>query len=78
MAYEPEPAVEQASETIKRAAADNPVEFELPAELVDRLLESWRRGNPSAPAEIRFTVEGREVGNFKIAACAYWSDTCCA
>jgi hypothetical protein len=70
--------VTEASAAIKALAAKNPVEFDVPQELVDRLLESWRGADPSAPAEIRFMVEGREVGNFKIAACAYWSDTCCA
>lgn len=78
MVYEDKQGVAEASEAIKRAAADNPVEFELPAEIVSKLLESWKQADPTSPAEIRFTVQGREVGNFKVAACAYWSDTCCA
>lgn len=69
---------ERASEVIKQLAASNKVELELPPELFERLVESWRNADTSSPAEIRFVVEGREVGNFKIAACAYWSDTCCA
>ena len=71
-------SAEAASAAIKRLAANNTVELEVPEDLVSRLLESWRQADPAAPAQIRFTVEGREVGNFKIAACAYWSDTCCA
>lgn len=74
----PEISPEEASAAIKRFAEGNTVEFKVPAEMVEQLLESWKRGNPDLPAQIRFVVEGREVGNFMIAACAYWSDTCCA
>lgn len=67
-----------ASEVVKRHAKGNQVALDISQETLDSLLDSWRKGDPSRPAEITFVVEGREVGNLKIAACAYFHDTCCA
>jgi hypothetical protein len=75
---EPDGDMLQASETVKRHASGNRVELEISADAFEALMQGWRKANPNRPAEISFVVEGREVGNFKVAACAYTGDTCCA
>jgi hypothetical protein len=68
----------RASEVVKKYAGRNRIAVELPEEAVEALLKGWLDVDPTQPAEISFLVEGREVGNFKIAACAYAKTTCCA
>ncbi|HEX6683325.1 MAG TPA: hypothetical protein VF062_11045 [Candidatus Limnocylindrales bacterium] len=71
-------AVAEASRVIKDHAARQKIELEVGDEAFTAMLAAWRKLNPQAPAEISFVREGKEVGNFKVASCAYWSDTCCA
>jgi hypothetical protein len=68
----------QASELVKEYARGNRVELQISEDAFQALMEDWKRADLNRPAEISFVIEGREVGNLKIAACAYWGDTCCA
>jgi hypothetical protein len=68
---------EEASRQIKEYAARQKVEIKLGKEQIDALLGSIRGGDPKAPAEISFVVEGDEAVNLRVAGYWYAGDTCC-
>ena len=75
---DPSIEAEEASRVIKEHAAKQRMTIRVPEETLKALIAEWQRLNPKAPAEISFQVGDRVVGSMKIAACAYFGDTCCA
>jgi hypothetical protein len=71
-------SLEGATRLIKEAASKQRVEVRIEEEQLKALLEQIRGGNPKAPAEISFVVEGREAVNLRAAGYWYAGDTCCA
>ena len=69
--------VAEASRVIKDHAAKQPIRVELSEEQLEAILGQWSRAKPSDPVEITFHVGDRDVGNLRVASCAYWGDTCC-
>ncbi len=69
--------VEEASRVIKEHAGKQPIRVELSEDQLEAILSQWKRAEPGSPAEITFHVGERDVGNLKVASCAYWGDTCC-
>lgn len=76
VAGDPSPA--EVSSLLKQEAARQPVTIRLTDEQLDALRSQWAALDPSRPAAVTFEVDGRPVGDFRIASCAYWGDTCCA
>ena len=70
--------LEDASRLIKEAASSQRVEVRIEEQQLNLILEQIRRGDPKAPAEITFVVEGREAINLRAAGYWYAGDTCCA
>ena len=70
--------IEEASQLIKRHASQQRLTIELTEEQLSALREQWTRGDLAKPAEITFRVGNRDVGQLRVATCAYISDTCCA
>ena len=68
---------QEASKIIKEEAVKQKVVIKLTDEQLQALLEQWKGKDPSAPAEISFEVEGREVSNVKIAGYSYHGNSCC-
>ena len=68
---------EYASQVVKRAAERQKAEIQISAEQMEAIRSQWI-DDPNRPAELTFVVEGRPVGELKVATCPYWSDTCCA
>lgn len=68
---------EEASRIVKRHAEQQKVEVNITPQQMEAIRSQWIR-DPSRPAQITFYVEGKAVGEMKIATCPYWSDTCCA
>ncbi|HEX2315697.1 MAG TPA: hypothetical protein VHJ17_18275 [Thermomonospora sp.] len=64
-----------ASRVIKEAAAGQKLTLDLAESALADLLDRW---DPERPAEIELKVDGRPVGNLRIAVCSYSGDTCCA
>jgi len=74
-----------ASAALKRYAASQQVELELTEEQMQALRGKLGPGtdgslDPKRPFNIKFVVRGRPkaFGDFNVASCAFWSDTCCA
>jgi len=74
-----------ASAALKRYAAKQQVEVELSEEQMQALRGKLGPGtagplDPRRPFNIKFVVRGRPeaFGDFSVASCAFWSDTCCA
>lgn len=71
-------SVDEASRVIKQHASQQRLTIELTEEQLSALQEQWKRGDPGKPAEIIFHVGKREIGELRVATCAYIGDTCCA
>ena len=68
----------EASRQIKEHAAKQKILLDVSEEQARALLSQWSGGDPQAPAEISFLIEGKERVNLKVAGYWYAGDTCCA
>jgi hypothetical protein len=68
---------DEASRIVKQYAEQQKVELNITPQQMEAIRSQWIR-DPSRPAQITFYVDGKAVGEMKIATCPYWSDTCCA
>ena len=68
---------EEASEIIKRYAAEQPIRVELTEEQYKTILGSWDEKDPRRPAQITFYVRDRTVAEMMVAGYRYRGDTCC-
>lgn len=78
----------QASAALKRYAQKQQVQLEVTEKQLAELQKVIGPGGPSVgpgggfdprkPFQIQFIVKGKPVGDFRVASCAFWSDTCCA
>ena len=73
-----------ASAALKRYAAKQRVQVELTDDQMQALqrqlgVDTASPLDPRRPFNITFVVKGRPkaFGDFNVASCAYWSDTCC-
>lgn len=75
--YEGEMDADQASQTLKKLAADQKVSIELTQDQLEAILGQWDEGDPRKPAEITFYVERKPQLNVTVAGYRYRGDTCC-
>ena len=68
---------DEASKIVKRHAEQQKVEVQITHEQMEAIRTQWIK-DPNRPAQITFVVEGKPVGELKVATCPYWSDSCCA
>lgn len=66
-----------ASRVVKQLAEQQRVEIKISSEQMQALRDQWIT-DPDRPAQLVFVVDGKEVGDFKVATCPYFGDTCCA
>jgi hypothetical protein len=45
---------------------------------METILRQWQSADNSKPAELTFVVEGRDRVSLRVAAYAYYGDSCCA
>jgi hypothetical protein len=81
----PQISAAAASAALKRYATKQQVEVELTEEQMQALKRQLGPGTPGPldprrPFNIKFVIKDRPkpFGDFNVASCAYWSDTCCA
>ena len=68
---------DEASKIVKQYAEQQKVEIQITDEQMEAIRSQWI-DDPNRPAQITFVVEGKPVGDLRIATCPYFSDTCCA
>ncbi len=68
---------DEASRIVKQLAERQKVRIEISPEQMEAIRSQWIN-DPARPAQLTFVVEGKPVGELKVATCPYWSDTCCA
>lgn len=68
---------EEASRIVKQHAEQQKVQIQISSEQMEAIRSQWIN-DPRRPAQITFVVDGKPVGELKVATCPYWSDTCCA
>ncbi|MGH9360604.1 MAG: hypothetical protein ACRD2T_01715 [Thermoanaerobaculia bacterium] len=66
-----------ATQFIKQEAARQPIRVALTQEQADAVLRAWNAGDPRKAARVTFTVQGRDLSEFVVAAYRYRGDTCC-
>lgn len=75
---EQNPETGDLSSQVKHAAARQPVTVELTEEQLEALRAVWDDGDPTAPAQITFTVKNKPFAEMAVAGYRYRGDTCCA
>ncbi len=70
-------SVEEASKIIKEQAESQKVQISLSEEQMEAIRQQWIK-DPSRPAQITFSVGDKNIGDIKVATCAYFGTTCCA
>lgn len=70
-------AQRELSTQLKRLAEQQPLKVELTEEQLEALRAVWDAGDPAAPAQITFMVQGRDVAEMAVAGYRYRGDTCC-
>jgi hypothetical protein len=70
--------IDEGSKLVNKLAKDQKISIELTQEQMDGILRQWGAADNTRPAELTFRVEGREQTSLRVAAYAYWGDSCCA
>jgi hypothetical protein len=70
--------IDEGSKSVKKSAREQPIAIDLTAEQMEAIRSQWEKMDNRKPAEITFSVEGEENAKLRVAAYAYYSDTCCA
>ncbi len=70
--------IDEGSKMVNKLAKDQRISIELTPEQMDAILSQWRSADNTKPAELTFTVEGETQTSLRVAAYAYYGDSCCA
>jgi hypothetical protein len=70
--------IDDGSKLVNRLAKDQKITVELTPEQMEVIIGQWRSADNTRPAELTFTVEGEPQTSLRVAAYAYYSDSCCA
>ena len=70
--------IDDGSKLVNKLAKDQKISIELTQEQMDAILSQWQSADNTKPAELTFTVEGRPRTSLRVAAYAYYGDSCCA
>lgn len=72
------PDSDDISRRLKAQAERQRIRIELTEEQLATLRDVWNEGDPKAPAQVTFFVEGRDIAEMAVAGYRYRGDTCCA
>jgi hypothetical protein len=70
--------IDDGSKLVNKLAKDQKIAIELTQEQMDAIMRQWRLADNTRPAELTFTVEGVDQTSLRVAAYAYYGDSCCA
>jgi hypothetical protein len=70
--------IDEGSKLVNRLAKEQRISIELTQEQMETILRQWQSADNSKPAELTFVVEGRDRVSLRVAAYAYYGDSCCA
>jgi hypothetical protein len=70
--------IDEGSKLVNKLAKEQRISVELTPEQMEALLRQWSSADNTRPAELTFQVEGRDTTSLRVAAYAYFGDTCCA
>jgi hypothetical protein len=69
--------VDDGSRLVNKLAKEQQITIELTPEQMEAILSQWRLADNTRPAELRFMVEGEPQTSLRVAAYAYYGDSCC-
>ena len=70
--------IDEGSKLVNKLAKEQRISIQVTDEQMDALLSQWAAGDNTRPSELVFEVEGKERASLRVAAYAYYGDTCCA
>jgi hypothetical protein len=70
--------IDDGSKLVNKLAKDQRITIELTREQMETILGQWRSADNRRPAELTFSVEGEPQTSLRVAAYAYYGDSCCA